>query len=237
MTTQGSAESSLACPGTSYCAVYLPETALTVPCDTGRINAVIAEQRGSLTTEESIRIPLKALGDHSLSVRTTALQDIRNILHHHRAWLGGLLLPNTTADGAAATGQQTELLSNLLGALLKCCDPEVWCHALSSFCLLLHITTADGAAAIGQQTVLLSSLLGALLKCCDPEVGVMLSHPFAFGCTSALQTVLLPQASKQCCILAFACYTAEVLCNPSSLPDCKLLPSKSAAFLACLLHC
>ncbi|KAL0053239.1 hypothetical protein WJX82_003001 [Trebouxia sp. C0006] len=91
----------------------------------GRINAVIAEQRGSLTTEESIRIPLKALGDHSLSVRTTALQDIRNILHHHRAWLGGLLPPNTTADGAAATGQQTELLSSLLGALLKCCDPEI----------------------------------------------------------------------------------------------------------------
>ena len=127
MTTQGSAGSSLACPNTTYCTVYLPEikTALTVPCNTGRINAVIAEQRGSLTTEESIRIPLKALGDHSLSVRTTALQDIRNILHHHRAWLGGLLPANTTADGAAATGQQTELLSGLLGALLKCCDPEV----------------------------------------------------------------------------------------------------------------
>ncbi|KAL0029509.1 hypothetical protein WJX79_000191 [Trebouxia sp. C0005] len=91
----------------------------------GRINAVITEQRGSLTTEESIRIPLKALGDHSLSVRTTALQDIRNILHHHRPWLGGLLPPNTTADGAAATGQQTVLLSSLLGALLKCCDPEI----------------------------------------------------------------------------------------------------------------
>ncbi len=134
----------------------LPEikTALTVPCNTGRINAVIAEQRGSLTTEESIRIPLKALGDHSLSVRTTALQDIRNILHHHRAWLGGLLPPNTTADGAAATGQQT---------------------------------------------VLLSSLLGALLKCCDPEVGAVLSHPFAFCCTSPLQTVPLPLACKQCC--------------------------------------
>lgn len=114
-------------PVPTYCAAYLlqTKTALTVPCDTGRINAVIAEQRGSLTTEESIRIPLKALGDHSLSVRTTALQDIRNILHHHRAWLGGLLPPNTTADGAAATGQQTELLSSLLGALLKCCDPEV----------------------------------------------------------------------------------------------------------------
>ncbi len=127
MTTQHSADSSLACPSTTYCAAYLlqTKTALTVPCDTGRINAVIAEQRGSLTTEESIRIPLKALGDHSLSVRTTALQDIRNILHHHRAWLGGLLPPNTTADGAAATGQQTELLSSLLGALLKCCDPEV----------------------------------------------------------------------------------------------------------------
>jgi len=105
----------------------MPEirTALTVSCNTGRINAVIAEQRGSLTTEESIRIPLKALGDHSLSVRTTALQDIRNILHHHRAWLGGLLPPNTTADGAAATGQQIVLLSSLLAALLKCCDPEV----------------------------------------------------------------------------------------------------------------
>lgn len=58
-------------------------------------------------------------------MRKTALQDIRNILHQHRAWLGGLLPANTAADGAAATGQQTVLLSRLIGALLKCCDPEV----------------------------------------------------------------------------------------------------------------
>ncbi len=94
-------------------------------CDAGRVNAVISEERGSLTTEESIKIPLQALGDHSLSVRKTALQDIRNILHQHRAWLGGLLPANSAADGTAATTPQTVLLSSLIGALLKCCDPEV----------------------------------------------------------------------------------------------------------------
>lgn len=91
----------------------------------GRVNAVIAEARGSLTTEESIKIPLNALADHSLSVRKTALQNIRNILHHHRAWLGGLLPATGAADGTAATTEHTVLLSSLIGALLKCCDPEV----------------------------------------------------------------------------------------------------------------
>ena len=94
-------------------------------CPAGPVNAVIAEERGSLTTEEAIRIPLEALADHSLSVRKTALQDIRNILHQHRSWLGGLLPANSPADGAAANGQHAVLLSSLLGALLKCCDPEV----------------------------------------------------------------------------------------------------------------
>lgn len=91
----------------------------------GAVNAVISEERGSLTTEESIKIPLNALADPSLSVRKTALQDIRNILHQHRSWLVGLLPANTPADGTAAHGRHALLLSSLLGALLKCCDPEV----------------------------------------------------------------------------------------------------------------
>lgn len=89
------------------------------------MNAIISQEQGRLTVEESIGIPLKALADHSLSVRKTALQDIRNILHHHRSWLVGLLPPDTPADGTAAKGQHAVLLSSLLGALLKCCDPEV----------------------------------------------------------------------------------------------------------------
>lgn len=91
----------------------------------GPVNAAISEERGSLTTEESIKIPLEALADHSLSVRKTALQDIRNILHQHRSWLGGLLPANSPADGTTGNGQHAVLLSSLLGALLKCCDPEV----------------------------------------------------------------------------------------------------------------
>ena len=86
---------------------------------------MIAEVRGSLTIEESILIPLQALEDPSLSVRKTALQDIRNILHQHRAWLSGLLPVNSTADGTVADSHHTRLLSRLIGALLKCCDPEV----------------------------------------------------------------------------------------------------------------
>ena len=103
----------------------------------GPVNAVISEERGSLTIEESVRIPLKALADHSLSVRKTGLQDIRNILHQHRSWLVGLLPANTPADGTAANGQRAVLLSSLLGALLKCCDPEVNCTPADCTPLLL----------------------------------------------------------------------------------------------------
>lgn len=125
----------------------------------GPVNAVISEARGSLTTEESVRIPLKALADHSLSVRKTALQDIRNILHQHRSWLVGLLPADAQAAGTAANGQHAVLLSSLLGALLKCCDPEVvyTCAA----CTLLLVPNL--------LTSLLSSLLRASLKRCDSE--------------------------------------------------------------------
>ena len=119
----------------------------------GPVSAVISEERGSLTTEESVRIPLKALADHSLSVRKTALQDIRNILHQHRSWLVGLLPANTPADGTAANGQHAVLLSSLLGALLKCCDPEVKCTC--------------AACCLQPSTLLLPSVLAALPKWCD----------------------------------------------------------------------
>ena len=89
------------------------------------MTAVISEERGSLTIDESIRIALNALADHSLTVRKTALQEIRNILHQHRAWLSGLLPATPATVSSKGNSQQTDLHCTLLGALLKCCDPEV----------------------------------------------------------------------------------------------------------------
>lgn len=94
----------------------------------GPVLAVISEEQGNLTTDESIAIALDALADHSLTVRKTALQEIRNILHQHRAWLSGLLPATSATDGRKGSSQQTDLLCRLLGALLKCCDPEVGLH-------------------------------------------------------------------------------------------------------------
>ena len=91
----------------------------------GPVSAVISEERGSLTIDESIGIALSALADHSLTVRKTALQEIRNILHQHRAWLSGLLPATNATVSSKGSSQQTALLCRLLGALLKCCDPEV----------------------------------------------------------------------------------------------------------------
>lgn len=114
---------------------------------------MISEERGSLTTEESIKIPLKALADHSLSVRKTALQDIRNILHQHRSWLGGLLPANTHADGTSTPGQHAVLLSSLLGALLKCCDPEVLLCSCRRTLVSAHILAVRflGAIAVSKR--------------------------------------------------------------------------------------
>lgn len=70
-------------------------------------------------------IALSALADHSITVRRTALQEIRNILHVHRAWLSGLLPTSNATDGSKGAGEQSGMLCRLLGALLKCCDPQV----------------------------------------------------------------------------------------------------------------
>ncbi|KAL3137629.1 hypothetical protein ABBQ38_004906 [Trebouxia sp. C0009 RCD-2024] len=140
----------------------------------GPVNAVIAKERGNLTIEESIRIPLQALADHSLSVRKTALQDIRNILHQHRSWLVGLLPANTPADGTAANGRHAVLLSSLLGALLKCCDPEI------------HTPTSWKAQQLCAECL---GLLGAV----DPaRVEVALDPPDSLcRCTQELLTTLI----------------------------------------------
>ena len=96
-----------------------------IACDAGAVSAVISEERGTVTIDESIGIALHALADHSLTVRKTALQEIRNILHHHRAWLSNLLPASNGTVSNQGSSQQTNLLCTLLGALLKCCDPEV----------------------------------------------------------------------------------------------------------------
>ena len=53
------------------------------------------------------------------------MQELRPYLHSHRAWLSGLW--TASGGGASLEGrkEQAVLLSQLLGSLLKICDPEV----------------------------------------------------------------------------------------------------------------
>jgi hypothetical protein len=56
-------------------------------------------------------------------------QELLAFLHAHRAWLSGLWAGagGGASASAEARGAQAALLSQLLAALLKCCDPEVPC--------------------------------------------------------------------------------------------------------------
>ena len=63
-----------------------------------------------------------------LCVVVTGLQELRDLLQNHRSWVGGLL--GASARSLATqerNNHQTQLLSGLVGALMRCCDPEVRC--------------------------------------------------------------------------------------------------------------
>ena len=75
---------------------------------------------------------MQSLSDESLTVRATALQELRSVLSGRREWALGLLAAGagaggdrgTGAGGAATGGGGAGLLSRLMSALLRCCDPE-----------------------------------------------------------------------------------------------------------------
>lgn len=112
----------------------------------------LANERGKLAQHEQIELLIDSLGDESMTVRATALRELRTLLSTRREWALGLLGPGsgttagdratrrpaavdrpagrggTTGSGAGTGGSATEgpqLLSRLMAALLRCCDPEV----------------------------------------------------------------------------------------------------------------
>lgn len=62
---------------------------------------------------------IASLGDESMTVRATALRELRAVLSQRREWSLGLLGAGGAAPGAP-------LLSRLMTALLRCCDPEAF---------------------------------------------------------------------------------------------------------------
>ena len=56
------------------------------------------------------------------------VQELRDLLQTQRAWVGGLVGASSRSLAAQqGSSQQGQLLSGLVGALMKCCDPEVSC--------------------------------------------------------------------------------------------------------------
>ena len=53
------------------------------------------------------------------------LQELRPYLHSHRSWLSGLWTSSSNSASFESRKEQALLLSQLLGSLLKCCNPEV----------------------------------------------------------------------------------------------------------------
>lgn len=53
------------------------------------------------------------------------VQELRSYLQSHRSWLSGLWTASGGTPSFEGRQEQAVLLSQLLGSLLKCCDPEV----------------------------------------------------------------------------------------------------------------
>ena len=83
-----------------------------------KVNVILQEERGQLTTEEHIELLIQSLEDESAAVRATALNELRLVLSSKRDWLLGLLGSKPT------TGSNNRLLSRLMSALIKSCGPE-----------------------------------------------------------------------------------------------------------------
>lgn len=107
------------------CSRHAPAGPLLAPLQT------LARERGKLSTQEQIELLVASLADESLAVRATALRELRSVLSSRREWALGLLGDagpgggTSAARAASAGGGAASLLSRLMSALLKCCDPEV----------------------------------------------------------------------------------------------------------------
>ena len=78
--------------------------------ETRHICGLVKEARGTLTTHQHVELLLESLGDEALSVRSTALQELREVLSSQRQWL-------------IALKNEPSLQMRLLSALLKSAEP------------------------------------------------------------------------------------------------------------------
>ena len=53
------------------------------------------------------------------------LQELQPYLQSHRSWLSGLWTSSSNSASFESRKEQALQLSQLLGSLLKCCNPEV----------------------------------------------------------------------------------------------------------------
>jgi hypothetical protein len=69
------------------------------------------------------------------------VQELLSFLQKHRPWLQNLLSDSLGKglEGSAVQTTEAALLSSLIAALLKCCDPEVG----SMYVLMVHTHSAD----------------------------------------------------------------------------------------------
>jgi hypothetical protein len=98
------------------CRAHFPDKIRAMPplpqrlLELRHINTMLQEARGSLTTHQHVELLLESLGDEALSVRSTALQELREVLSVQRTWLINLK-------------SEPSLQMRLLSALLKSAEP------------------------------------------------------------------------------------------------------------------
>lgn len=112
----------------THTAPHLPSRSSLNPAPTDL--QTLTKERGKLSSQEQIELLIQSLSDESMTVRATALRELRSVLSSRREWALGLLGVGSEAGavaraGTGAGGAGAALLSRLMSALLRCCDPEV----------------------------------------------------------------------------------------------------------------
>lgn len=94
------------------------------------------------------------------------VQELRELLHSHRSWVGGLLSASARSlAGQHQSDHQSRFLSRLVGALMKCCDPEVCCslfHANYYLCVCCIADKADKRHGVIQLDLISFNLVGSV---------------------------------------------------------------------------
>ena len=88
------------------------------------MHAEVLQARGQLDTRGEVELLVRSLDDESLAVRATALQALCNLLSQRRDWTMKLLTAEGGDSGSIAESSESSLVSRLISALLRCCEPE-----------------------------------------------------------------------------------------------------------------